>query len=128
MSALNAQASMIVSYPDLAGRVVLVTGASGGIGAATCRAYALSGAHVAVNGRRPDPVRAVVDAIEGAGGSALAIPGDCGDPSVLDELTNLSTTISDRLTFSVSSRVGDGRCSRLQKSATPSGATTSIAI
>jgi 3-oxoacyl-[acyl-carrier protein] reductase len=69
----------IVTYPDLAGRVVLVTGGSGGIGAATCRAFAASGARVAVNGRRPDPVAAVAEAIAAGGGAACAAPGDCAD-------------------------------------------------
>jgi NAD(P)-dependent dehydrogenase (short-subunit alcohol dehydrogenase family) len=41
------------SYPDLAGKVAVVTGGPGGIGAATCRLLAANGARVAVNGRGP---------------------------------------------------------------------------
>jgi 3-oxoacyl-[acyl-carrier protein] reductase len=78
--------STIAAYRDLADRVVLVTGGSGGIGAATCHAFAASGARVAVNGRRPDPVAGVVEAVTAAGGVALAVPGDCGDPSAFDEV------------------------------------------
>lgn len=66
--------------------MVLVTGGSGGIGAATCRAFAVSGAHVAVNGRRLEPVRAVVDTIEAAGGKAAAVPSDCTDPVEFDDV------------------------------------------
>ena len=73
-------APALPSYPDLAGRVVLVTGGSGGIGAATCLALASSGASVAVNGRRPGPVEAVVDTVRHAGGTVIAAPGDCTDP------------------------------------------------
>jgi 3-oxoacyl-[acyl-carrier protein] reductase len=78
--------SSIVNHPDLAGRVVLVTGGSGGIGAATCRAFAASGALVAVNGRRPEPVAAVVDGIHESGGRAVAASGDCADPDAFAEV------------------------------------------
>jgi 3-oxoacyl-[acyl-carrier protein] reductase len=54
------------THPDVAGKVALVTGGSGGIGAATCRALAANGARVAVNGRRLEPVDTVVDGVASA--------------------------------------------------------------
>jgi len=60
-------------YADLDGRVALVTGGSRGIGAATCRLLAQNGVRVAVNGRDPGAVDALVDEL---GGDALAAPGD----------------------------------------------------
>lgn len=86
MATRTVPTSSIVTYPDLAGCVVLITGGSGGIGAATCKAFAASGAHVAVNGRRSEPVGAVVDAIEAAGGTAAAVPGDCSDSGAFDDV------------------------------------------
>ncbi|GAA1930907.1 3-oxoacyl-ACP reductase FabG [Microbacterium aoyamense] len=54
----------------LDGRVVIVTGASGGLGAAGARAIAEAGAHVILTGRRENLLRARVDEITAAGGSA----------------------------------------------------------
>lgn len=72
------------SYPDLAGKVALVTGGSGGIGATTCIALAANGVRVAVNARRPDRIAATVETVEGLGGIATAAPGDCSDAEAVD--------------------------------------------
>jgi citronellol/citronellal dehydrogenase len=45
----------------LAGHVAIVTGAGTGIGRATARAFVRAGAHVAICGRRPEPIAAVED-------------------------------------------------------------------
>jgi 3-oxoacyl-[acyl-carrier protein] reductase len=70
-------------YPDLAGRVAVVTGGSGGIGAATCRLLAANRARVAVNGRDRTRIQAVVDAIREGGGEAVGVDGDCTDPAAV---------------------------------------------
>ena len=64
---------------DLTGTVVLVTGASSGIGEATARAFAAHGAHVAVVARRRDRLEALATAIRGTYGSALVIEADITD-------------------------------------------------
>ncbi len=71
------------SYPDLEGRVALVTGASGALGAATARLLAANGARVAVNGRDRARLDAVVASIEQADGTALAAPADVTDPAAV---------------------------------------------
>src|SRR5215210_2187431 len=63
-------------YPDLVGKVALVTGGSRGIGAATCRALAANGAKVAVNGRDQVAIDAVVAKIVEDGGTAVAAVAD----------------------------------------------------
>jgi NAD(P)-dependent dehydrogenase (short-subunit alcohol dehydrogenase family) len=63
----------------LAGKAALVTGARGGIGAATARALAEAGATVAVCGRKPGDGAAAVAAIEAAGGKAFDHALDVGD-------------------------------------------------
>lgn len=63
----------------LNGRVAVVTGASSGIGAATAKRLAASGAKVAVLARRADRLEKLVAEIENAGGTALAIAIDVTD-------------------------------------------------
>jgi 3-oxoacyl-[acyl-carrier protein] reductase len=74
------------SYPDLAGKVAVVTGGSGGIGAATCRLLAANGARVAVNGRDRARIQAVVDGIGDGGGEAIGVEGDCTDLAAVQRL------------------------------------------
>jgi 3-oxoacyl-[acyl-carrier protein] reductase len=73
-------------YPDLAGKVAVVTGGSAGIGAATCRLLAANGARVAVNGRDRTRLQAMVDAIREGGGQAVGVDGDCTDPAAVERL------------------------------------------
>jgi 3-oxoacyl-[acyl-carrier protein] reductase len=73
-------------YPDLAGKVAVVTGGSGGIGAATCRLLAANGARVAVNGRDPARIDTVVHAIRATGGEAIGVAGDCTELTTVESL------------------------------------------
>lgn len=56
--------------------MVVVTGASGGVGRAVARAYAARGARVALLARGEDGLDAAADDVEAAGGRALPIPTD----------------------------------------------------
>ena len=58
---------------DLTGKVAIVTGASRGIGEAIAHTLAQAGAKVVVCSRKIEGVQAVADAINAAGGTAIAI-------------------------------------------------------
>ena len=67
----------------LAGQVALVTGGSRGIGKATALLLASQGARVAVSARDPDPLVAVVEAIEAQGSRGLGVRMDVADIGAL---------------------------------------------
>jgi 3-oxoacyl-[acyl-carrier protein] reductase len=67
----------VPTYPELDGKVAVVTGGSKGIGAATCRVLAANGVKVAVTARSPKAVEEVADEIVRAGGVAIPAVADC---------------------------------------------------
>lgn len=82
-------ATPLPTYPDLAGRIAVVTGGSRGIGAATAGALAANGAAVAVVGRDEDALTAVAEGIRGRGGQALPVAADCTDEADVDRLARV---------------------------------------
>jgi NAD(P)-dependent dehydrogenase (short-subunit alcohol dehydrogenase family) len=67
-------------------KVALVTGAGTGIGKASAKALARDGYAVVLAGRRREPLDAVAKEIEAAGGKALAVPTNVGDPAQVKAL------------------------------------------
>ncbi|RJP76298.1 MAG: SDR family NAD(P)-dependent oxidoreductase [Candidatus Zixiibacteriota bacterium] len=65
--------------------VVVITGASTGIGRAAALAFARRGAAVAVVGRRETVLNDLVQQCQGVGGQALAIPADVSDENAVKE-------------------------------------------
>lgn len=92
--------------------VVLVTGASSGIGAAVSRELAKRGAKLVLAARRTDKLEALVDGIRGQGGSAVAVACDVtkdGDPEAavaraVAEFGRLDTVLANA-GFAVAGRV-----------------------
>jgi 3-oxoacyl-[acyl-carrier protein] reductase len=76
----------LATYPDLVGKVALVTGGSGGLGRAACQALARNGARVAVNGRHEAAVASVVDALRASGSDVAPAVADCTDAAALDRM------------------------------------------
>lgn len=78
--------AMSTSEITLADKVVIVTGASRGIGEAIAHACAAAGATVVVSSRKQPALDTVKAAIEAAGGKAEAIACHCGKPDEIDAL------------------------------------------
>jgi citronellol/citronellal dehydrogenase len=77
-----------------AGLVALVTGGGTGIGAATARELARTGARVAICGRRPEPLEAIRRELADAGADVLAIPNlDVREP---DQVASLVDAVLER--------------------------------
>jgi NAD(P)-dependent dehydrogenase (short-subunit alcohol dehydrogenase family) len=77
------------SMPSVSHPVLIVTGASRGIGAATAQLAAARGYHVCVNYFRQQPAaEKVVAAIREAGGKAAAVQADVSDESAVVRLFN----------------------------------------
>lgn len=70
----------------LAGKTVLITGASFGIGEDTARLLGAAGARVILVARTADKLELVAQAVRAEGGEALTIPTDMTDGAAVDAL------------------------------------------
>src|SRR5215467_6058610 len=77
---------VVTSRGPCSGRVVIVTGASSGIGAATARELGKQGATVVLAARREAELQMQAQAIRQAGGQALAVPTDLADEAQIVHL------------------------------------------
>jgi len=68
----------------MSGRVVVVTGASAGVGRAAAKAFGARGDRVALLARGEDGLLAAAEEVESAGGRALAVPTDVTQPKAVD--------------------------------------------
>jgi NAD(P)-dependent dehydrogenase (short-subunit alcohol dehydrogenase family) len=73
-------------YESLRNKVVLISGATSGIGKESALAFGKAGAKVVLSGRREAEGRAVAASIEGAGGQALFVQADVTQEAAVKEL------------------------------------------
>ena len=88
-----------MANPDgrFAGKVVLITGATSGIGEATAKAFAREGAMVSFNGRRAELGQQVESDIRELGGEATYIQSDVRDPQQVEQFVNTTVETYGRL-------------------------------
>jgi NADP-dependent 3-hydroxy acid dehydrogenase YdfG len=73
---------------QISGKVVVITGASSGLGEATARYLAERGATVVLGARRAERLRALADEIAGTGGKATALVTDVTDAAQVQALVD----------------------------------------
>jgi len=79
------------------GRVVLVTGASSGIGQTTAVAFGREGATVVVSGRRREQLDQTLALVRDVGGDGLAVTGDCSKAADVRRMVDAAVTTYGRL-------------------------------
>jgi NAD(P)-dependent dehydrogenase (short-subunit alcohol dehydrogenase family) len=83
------------------GKVVLVTGASSGIGRATAKAFAAKGAHVVVAARRKEELDTLEAAIEKMGGKASAVKADVSIARSVEQMVAHTIEVFGSLDYAV---------------------------
>lgn len=84
-------------YPELKGKVIIVTGGGSGMGRDACMALAAEGARVVLGNRNPEQGKAVVDAIIAAGGEAVFQPTDVSKAADCAALVQRALDVYGRL-------------------------------
>ncbi|MHC4769746.1 MAG: SDR family NAD(P)-dependent oxidoreductase [Planctomycetota bacterium] len=81
---------------DLHGKVIVITGASSGIGAATALACAKTGMNVVLNARRAEKLDAVAALARQAGAEAVTVVGDVTEPGISGRMLDAAYDRFDR--------------------------------
>jgi short-subunit dehydrogenase len=88
---------MRIKLRQLQDQVVVVTGASSGIGLTTAEMAAQRGARVVLNARNQADLQQVVDRILQRGGRAIGVPGDVADDEAMDLLAQRAVEAFGRI-------------------------------
>jgi NAD(P)-dependent dehydrogenase (short-subunit alcohol dehydrogenase family) len=90
-------------------KVVLITGASSGIGRATAEAFAAKGAKVVVAARRQDELASLVTEIKGRGGEATAIKSDVSKAGDVEAMVAHTIETFGRLDYAANNAGIEGK-------------------
>jgi NAD(P)-dependent dehydrogenase (short-subunit alcohol dehydrogenase family) len=94
---------------SMSGKVVLITGASSGIGRATAEAFAAKGAKVALAARREDELAALVSEIETRGRKATLVRTDVAVAKDVERMVAHTMTTFGRLDYAVNNAGIEGQ-------------------
>jgi NADP-dependent 3-hydroxy acid dehydrogenase YdfG len=79
------------------GKVVVITGASSGLGEATARLLSAEGAHVVLGARRADRLKSLMDELTGRGGKAIAVSTDVTQRDQVKKLVDAAVQAYGRI-------------------------------
>jgi len=82
---------------NIQGKVIVITGASSGLGEAAARRLAAEGARVVLGARRVDRIQALADELTQSGGKALAVQTDVTDPDQVQRLVDAAVEAFGRI-------------------------------
>lgn len=82
---------------NIEGKVVVITGASSGLGEATARMLSAQGATVVLAARRADRIKSLADEINAGGGKALAVTTDVTDRKQVNQLAKKAVEAFGRI-------------------------------
>ncbi len=99
---------------ELNGKVVVITGASSGIGKGTALDFAKAGASVVLAARRGELLEELVSECEAAGGKALAVPTDVSDKEEVVQLAVAAVSAFGRIDVWVNN-AGSGALGRFDE-------------
>ncbi|MGH6815779.1 MAG: SDR family oxidoreductase [Hyphomicrobiaceae bacterium] len=82
---------------NIEGKVVVITGASSGLGEATARLLSAQGASVVLGARRANRIQSLADELTRSGGKALAVTTDVTDCDQVKRLVDSAVQASGRI-------------------------------
>jgi 3-oxoacyl-[acyl-carrier protein] reductase len=98
MTNVTATSEANATVPDLRGKVILITGASTGIGASAARAFGRNGARVVVHyNASADAAQKVATDVREGGGEALVVQGDVNETHTASDLVAATVSHFGRL-------------------------------
>ena len=82
---------------NIEGKVVVITGASSGLGEATARLLSAEGASVVLGARRTERIKSLADELKSAGGNAIAVTTDVTDREQVKRLVDTAVQAYGRI-------------------------------